>query len=411
MVASVVLWAGALALTIWILVPAIAFALGAGGGVQTDVYPDVGSPGLPGDDALMESRRQQLAALGFRAVGRTREHGRFIFPTHWHWQQYGTTRWFVSPDGHTHVTLSRVIADEPVRMAAVTAFDGGGMVRTSSPGTEAKQFAQPTYWRVGLRNVDPATLVARHQEQVEAFAREHGARTRAATVAEVAAADTAATRATLRKAAAGSYVLLCVLLPVPVSLVGLESRGRGVGSLVIAVEICVMAGLYALLRWVIHGPLLRYNARRSHNEDLASQPDYVAPDGSIAATGKNERWLRVLAIPAALLSAAWPVAFASKIPQHYAGGGGAVILQLVLIVMSSLLVAQFVGRALGKVLLQKKGARSPSQLWTSLMMIAFVFANWLDWSRGTLNRVLYMVAALSVIVGFVGWRLERSRGK
>jgi len=411
MVASVVLWAGALALTIWILVPAIAFALGAGGGVQTDVYPDVGSSGLPGDDALMESRMQQLAALGFRAAGRTREHGRFLFPTHWHWEQYGTTRWFVSPDGHTHVTLSRVIPDEPVRIAAVTTFDGGGMVRTSSPGTEAKQFAHPTYWRVGLRNVDPATLVARHQEQVEAFAREHAARARTATVAEVAAADTAATRATLRKSAAGSYTLLCVLLPVPISLVGLGSRGRGVGSLVIAGEICMMAGLYALLRWVVHGPLLRYNARRSHNEDLAPQPDYVAPDGRIAATGKNERWLRVLAIPAALLSAVWPIAFASKIPQHYAGGGGAVILQVVLIVLISLLVVQFVGRALGKVVLQKKGALRPSQFWTSLIMMAFLFATWLDWSRGTLNRVLYMDAALSVVVGFVGWRLERSRGK
>ena len=131
---SAVLWAVALVATVWVLAPAIAFALRIGG-VRTEVLRDVGPPPISGDQAVFDERFRQLAALGFRDAGRTRQTGLFVLPGHWRWRQFETTRWFVGPDGRTQATLHRLIRDEPVRISFVTLFDDGGVVRTTCPGT------------------------------------------------------------------------------------------------------------------------------------------------------------------------------------------------------------------------------------------------------------------------------------
>jgi len=54
-VVSAVLWVAAGAAAVWILVPAIAFALGKGW-VRTKVLPDVGPPPTHGDDSAFAPR-------------------------------------------------------------------------------------------------------------------------------------------------------------------------------------------------------------------------------------------------------------------------------------------------------------------------------------------------------------------
>jgi hypothetical protein len=44
-------------------------------------------------------------------------------------------RWLGAPDRRTFVELHRIILDEPVRFGAVTLVEGGGMVRTTCPGS------------------------------------------------------------------------------------------------------------------------------------------------------------------------------------------------------------------------------------------------------------------------------------
>jgi hypothetical protein len=407
-VVSVLLWTVALAATIWILVPAIAFAFNAGGGVQTTVLPEAGPPEIPGSDVSLEERLGQLAALGFRAAGRTRETARFLSPTHWRWEQYGTTRWFVSADGLTYVTLHRVVADEPVRISAVSLFDDGGLVRTSSPGTEAKEFSRPDYRRLGLRNVDARALLARHQEEAQSFGQERGSRNRKATVAEIAARDVAAERPLIRKAVTGGYGL--VLMFVQVWMIAPLALAQQTPAGIIPLGICCSAGLYALMRWATHGPLLRYNARRSHREDLSSQPDYVAPDGKILAIGATERRLRILAAVGAALACAWPIAIAMTLPRTAGTGRSELVLCFTVIAASVLIIVQLWGRASGRMLFRPKGKRSPKDLWYTTTLMSFVMwssSSSIHWRDERLRPMMLVVAGASLIVGVVGWRLER----
>jgi hypothetical protein len=407
-VSSAVLWAVALAATVWILVPAIAFAFGVGGH-RTDVLPEVGPPVLPGGDAALNPMLRGLAALGFRAAGRTVSTGRFPSPTQWRWRQLGTTLWLVSPDGRTYATLYRLVPDEPIRISLITMFDDGGFARTSCPGVAAKDHWRSDYRRQDLRGVGADEIVARHQEQVDTYARERGSGPRAVTIAELTAAENAAERPLVRKLAASGYSLVMAFLPAPLLAIPLM-RGHEPPAAA-PLMVCAMAGVYALMRWAIQGPLLRHTARRTHTEDLSGQPDDVAPDGTILATGKNERRLRMLAVPAALLSTAWIFAFLRKLPLVLAYGGGAIVFQFVLVAGIGVLVAQLIGRARGKIRVGRNGRRDPAAIWSALMIVNIVFSNWLDWGKGTVHHLLYAVAGLSLLIGLAGWRLEKKRGQ
>jgi hypothetical protein len=408
-VVAAVLWAVALAATVWILVPAIAFAFRAGG-IRTDVLPDVGPPTLPADEPTAQPTLAQLGELGFRAAGRTVQSGRFVSPTHWTWQQLGTTLWLVSADGGTYATLYRLVPDEPLRLSAITMFENGGFVRTACPGASAKDAWRPHYWRLDVRGVSAGGVIAKHQEQVAAFAREHGPQARAATIAELTAASDAAERPLVRKLSASGYGMVAAFAPA-LMFPFLAARGR-LASTFVALGICVMAGFYALLRWAAHGPLLHYFARRSHTEDLSGEPDDIAPDGSILATGKYERWLRLLALPAAVVTSVWPIALAMKLSRAAVQGGAfAIVFQLVMIAGVGMLALQLFGRARGRIIWLRRGHRNPRQIWTSLLFLNCIFTSWLDWGKGGSHRVLYVVAGVSCILGLLGWTLERKRGK
>ena len=147
---------------------------------------------------MFDERLRQLAALGFRDVGRARETALFMLPDRWRWRQFETTRWLVGPDGRTHATLHRLIRDEPARIAFVTLFDGGPIVRTTCPGT-GRMPSLPDYRVTEIRGVDASQLLAAHEQQVAAFARERGTNARAATLVEMTAATDAAERPLMRQ--------------------------------------------------------------------------------------------------------------------------------------------------------------------------------------------------------------------
>jgi hypothetical protein len=405
LVLSVVLWAVAVAAAVWILVPAIAFAVGAAR-VRNEVLPEVGPPGLHDDDSPFAPRLRELEALGFRAAGPTLERGRFISPIHWSWQAYEPTQWLVSPDGRSYANLYRLVRDEPMRISLVTLFDDGGIVRTACPGTGTKDMIHPSYRRFHVRGVDAAALLAAHEEHVEAFARERAVAARIAGVAEIAAAETAAERPIMRKMGASSYALLAAAFS-PALFWMLALSSADAPSSVRALIACAHAGFYALVRWLVLGPILRQRARQSHTESLSDEPSDVAPDGTILATGKNERRLRVLAAVAALLTCVWPVVFALKLPAAVRHGGFAILLPLALIAVSVLVIADLAARARGKTLGRKQ--RNPEVVWTCLFVSGVLFAIALKWGEGPLQRVVLVVYVASVLISIAGERLEKRR--
>jgi hypothetical protein len=411
-VVSVVLWAVAVAAAVWILVPAIAFAIGAGG-VQTEVLPEVGPPGLHDENSAFAPRLRELAALGFRAAGQTRERGRFISPVHWGWQAYEPEQWLASPDGRSYAKLYRLVRDEPMRISFVSLFDGGGIVRTSCPGPGGNDLIYPNYRRISLRGVDAAALLAAHEEHVEAFARERGVAVKIATVPEFAAAENAAEHPIMRKMGAAGYAFLLTALT-PAVLWVQALRSAGASSSLTALVTCAHAGFYALVRWLVLGPILRQNARRSHTESRPEesrfdQPTDVAPDGTILATGKNERRLRVLAAVAALLTCVWPVALAMKLPAAARHGGFAIVRPLVFIAASVLVIADLVARARGKILGRKYVPRHPGGVWIGFFVSGVLFAIALKWGKGPLRHIVLVVYLASMLISIAGERLEKHR--
>ena len=116
------------------------------------------------------------------------------------------------PDGRTQATLHRMIRDEPARISFVTLFDDGGVVRTTCPGT-GRMPSLPNYRVTEIRGAEASQLLAAHEEQVAAFARDRRVNARAATVAEVTAASDAAERPLMRQIGHDMYAMLLPFAP------------------------------------------------------------------------------------------------------------------------------------------------------------------------------------------------------
>ena len=408
---TVVLWVVAVAATIWIVVPAIAFALRVGGGVRTEVVEAVGPPPVAGRDHAFEQQWRDLEALGYRAAARTIQHGWFTSPTFWHWRQFETTRWLVSPDGRTYANLYRLVRDEPARIAFVTSFDDGGLVRTECPGGATKKAVLPNFWRTDLHGLDAGHLLLEHQQLVDEFERERATRARAATTAEITAAIDAAEAPAVRDRAKGAYFLFWMFAPAALFL-PLLWHFQGSGSAEVALGICTMAGISASLRWFILGPLTRQEARAAHESNRAHL-QYAAADvdadGNILAR-KYERLLRVAAIVTSCLTAAWAIAVLWALPGTVArhGLGGALVQVVLFVVLGGPSMMNQMARARGRV---AKRISNPDDVWSSLYLFNFIMAPRLEWSGGTLHRVLFGVAALSILLAFVAGQLERKRGQ
>jgi len=403
---TVVLCVGALAATVWILVPAIAFAFGMGG-LRTRLLPDVGPPPVADGDPIFGPLLRELAALGFRDTGRAVESAWFPSPIQWRWRQVETLRWLVSPDGRTHAALYRLIKEEPARIACVTVFEDGVIVRTSSPGTGGRLVSRADYRCYELRAPDAQTLLASHLETIDSYARDHETAARAMALADVVAACDAAERSMMRDIAKSDYGLIAVYVPAALLMIPF---GRGlVNAAATAGCICFLAGVYAVVKWLMHGPLFRQKALDTHRRDGRGEADDVAADGTIRATGPIERRLRILAALTAGLTSIWPLATTAGFSRYLAYSVGVIAFEVLLVVAGGWLAVRLIGRARGKVILAGKGPRDPAEVWGLAGLYGLFFLTHLDWSQGTVDRVLYAVAAASLLAAFTGWRLEKRR--
>ena len=206
---DVVLYVIAALALVWVLVPAVVFSLG-GARLRKALHRDPARAEPRADDPDHARRFQQFTELGFRPVGVTRETCWFMNPTKWYWHALDWSRWMELPDGRMLVSFHRLLASEPVRFGVVTLFDDGGLVRTTCPGIGRgmKQVTKNAL-RFELKNVEPAELVAKHEEHVAAFVAAGNRKIKQAIFEEVTAAETAKDRVVLsgRK---GSYQLLAL---------------------------------------------------------------------------------------------------------------------------------------------------------------------------------------------------------
>jgi hypothetical protein len=240
------LWAIAAIATVWILGPAVGVALGIGE-YKTEVEDDPHAAQPRGKDPVYERKYRQLTEVGFVPLGRTVETKWFLTPLHWHWRSNGS-RWLTSPDRKTLVSLGRVAGANPLRVRA-NAFVEGGIVQVVAPAVGVEHDNG-----VDLRDeieddVEPAKLLARHRQVLETFLAENGRTVQALTLHEAAEAMLAYNRRNVsRGKLAGSYVILAIfVLPLLETFVSPRVSSNWVRPGLI----CLMAAVFAFLRWAI----------------------------------------------------------------------------------------------------------------------------------------------------------------
>ena len=406
----VVLWTLAVVATIWVLAPSVAFALRIGG-VRTEVLREVGPPSISGDQTVFDERLSQLAALGFRNVGRTRQTALFMLPAHWRWSQFETTEWLVGPDGRTHATLYRQIRDEPARISFVTVFDDGGVVRTMCPGTGGHFPSLPNYRATELRGLDASALLAAHEEQVATYARERNVNPRAATVADAAATSDAAERPLLRQIGAGTHGWVLPFAPAILFVVGGYMTGN-LGSPVVPLGICVAASAYAFKRWMVIGPLRHIATRSSHVgdpvRDLAIDGPPLAgpapaglaevgPDGTTEAMRKDRWVLRAVATGSALLVLPGMVLFAKHPRSPIAAGLALIGLQLFWMFVTASAGLLLLNRARGDA--SQPAAKKSGGYWV-LPLVPLGFVTVVDGPQALLRHSpVYLVLPVLIAIG------------
>jgi hypothetical protein len=139
------------------------------------------------NDPTYRKLYDQFVALGFEPAGLEHEVGWFL--SVWDWRKRFEQRWLASPDGQTFVTFHKIFPQEPWRFGAATMLSGGCVVRTSCPGVDGLAKVIPEYHVTRLPGADPAEMLARHREQVDAFSLERDASIVKSTMTEVAALE------------------------------------------------------------------------------------------------------------------------------------------------------------------------------------------------------------------------------
>ena len=269
---EVVVRGAAVVLAAWVLVPVIMHALGLMG-LRADIDAEPARAEPMAGDPDYERRFQQFAQLGFRPIGVSRETGWFITPFDWRWRSLGCS-WMQSADDRTLVSFHRLIPEEPVRFGAFTLFEGDAMVRTVCPGAGIEHENQEGR-RVEMRNVDPATLLAAHDNHVDAFGRDRGITATTATLAALIAVDVEQDRRLLleRRHRSGGNGLAMWFFGLPtVAAFALLARSGGSFWHHLAVATCVGGGLFVLMRTVVLKAAHRQSVLRSHTEDVSQKP-------------------------------------------------------------------------------------------------------------------------------------------
>lgn len=269
---GVVLLVALLAL-IKIVVPPLAVGLGVMPlRIRADESPGRAEPRV--GDADHRRRFEQFIELGFRPIGTTQEDCWFVSPFDWH-KRFGVS-WMGAPDGRTLASFHRLTDEEPIRFGAVTVLEGGGLVRTTCPGTDGQIPVLEGYHRIELRGVEPAELLARHREEVAAVRRRSGRAAVSATLREAASAEERLEVELVRRidhSSSSRIVQLSFGLPALVSLAVqgvLTHRSLGLGN--VAFAICVGA---AVSEWTVRSivrPAFRKTVVESHERPPGPDP-------------------------------------------------------------------------------------------------------------------------------------------
>ena len=160
-----VLWLGAGAVALWMLLPAVLNALGL---TIWQVSMDYDGTALEpaGSDAAYEELFAQLRGLGFMPVGK-RSKTCWFFLHHWYHQFQA--RIFAGPQRDCIAVAYKLRPWDPWRLCFVTAFSDGALVETANQ-MESLRIDEPDYLRWGLATPDRALLLERHREVCRSFA-------------------------------------------------------------------------------------------------------------------------------------------------------------------------------------------------------------------------------------------------
>jgi hypothetical protein len=402
------LWGVALAVAVWILGPVVAFFAGRRR-LDVDVYaePPLARP-YP-EDADGGRAYDAFVELGFEPMGWTSEHARFLTPIHWRWRSVQGSRQLASSDRKTYVALYRVVADEPVRLSATTLFEGGGSFSTNAPGAGIDATPVENHGRAEVRGVGPRELLERHAELAAAFARERGLVAKAATLAEVAQATVAFSRAQLDRMKSGGLAgmplgLFGFALPMAIFLRAKAHNERG--ALLAVGSVLFMGLFYAAMRYGLLSLTTGVAARHMHTKAFALEQSAATADGRIAR-GRYERWVRVIAAFGLLDLVAVAVALVSTRATLFGGGPPAVIILALYAGMMLMLGRGFVRRLQGLVWrVPKQGAADLSMLWLQWGFLSTITSTW-----SKVASTAFMVKLpLVILLAGLGWHLER-RGR
>jgi hypothetical protein len=284
-----------------------------------------------------------------------------------------------------------------MRMGAVTHFEGGGSWRTACPGVLGGVPPVPGHGRADLLSVGPGELLERHAAYVDAFARENGVAPKGVTLAELAQVNATYERAALPKMGMGQMASLPISMGAICLFLGGLALVRSGEARIGALGGAVFMGLFYLV--IRHGVLniaRGHVARHMHTRAFQLEQTAVAADGTIA-TGRYERWLRLLAVVAALDVAARLVVIAWKIVQNFPfSGGGAFVFAALIVALNVIVLRELVARAKGRVV--TLGAK-PSSVgaWSSWSTAALLFSVGVRTMPHVLMGWLVVVFVLSVL--------------
>jgi hypothetical protein len=182
----------------------------------------------------------------------------------------------MTPDRQTFASLHKLIPEEPWRFGMATLLSDGSVVRTSCPGVEGLNAPEIGYSVARMFAADPPGLLARHQEHVETFCRQRGAKVATTTFPELARREVALGEALLNASpnSHGSLFLTFFLMPAALALVILWLRAGGLRWVDLAYAGGIAAISMRLLRDFVVMPLLRTSILASHS------PPVAAPDSN-----------------------------------------------------------------------------------------------------------------------------------
>lgn len=160
-----VLWLGAGAVALWMLLPAVLNALGLTVR-QSSIEEDPSALEPAGDDAEYEELFAQLRRLGFGPIGK-RTTILWFFLHHWH--RTFRSRVFAAREGDAIALTYKLRAWDRWRLCFVTAFSDGAIVQTANQMASFR-IDEPDHLRWGLPTPDRGLLLERHRALCREFA-------------------------------------------------------------------------------------------------------------------------------------------------------------------------------------------------------------------------------------------------